>query len=337
MWLNRCINCRFDNVRIDNIAQYGIINSTDNTNVFLFPFDNYFYNLYISRCGSVIGNQDYCGFNTFGGNTYLYDTRIEFCSGGNYGGGAMILGVGGGVTYVYGLTTVGNRATGSSRAITTGRSAYGTGTPVGYITNWKYSETLPASIYSDLFNQKIISINDNDSGNTVITTDGGTITTNTTIVRPGGSNKSWRMSLLSTARRFDNPLYQKIENIYVTANKTYTASIYMYRTSNDVQGSFNLLIPMLRGITPQSATTTAASLSAWEKLSLEFTPTQDGFVWFSVRSWLNTSSLTQSVYWTDFDITPRVSTNITAGNYSAPSSEGAYAASTSFETSHPFC
>jgi hypothetical protein len=340
LWLNRCINCNVNNARIDNFSQYGVINSTDNASGFLsFPFDNYFSDLYISRCGSSVGGtQDFCGFGTFGGNTYLYNTRIEFCSGGGVGGGAVNLGNAGGVTYFYGLSTVGNRSFGSvSRAITTSRVAYSVGAPVCYVHNWKYSETSPAGINLDYYNQKIVSVNDNDSGNTVVTSDGGTITTDTTIVRPGGSSKSWKMSLLSTTRRPSYPLYQKIENIYVTANKTYTASIYMYRTSNDVEGGLNLTIPMLRGVAPQSVITTAASLSAWEKLSLTFTPTQDGFVWFKIDAWLNTSSLTQSVYWTDFDITPRVSTNITAGNYSVPSSEGAYVASTSFETSHPFC
>ena len=338
LFLNRCVNCKVNNVVIDRIASKGLICGNDTGNVYAFPTTNYFSNIYVTNCGTSVGAQDNGGINLGSGNAYFNNVLVEFCSGGTAGGGGIYTGFGAGTTYINGLTSNGNRAfSTTSRAILSLRTAFGASNVVCYVNNWKYSETSPAGIWGNYYDQKIISINDNDSGNTVITSDGGTITTNTATVRPGGSNKSWKMSLLSTTRRPEYPLSQKLENVYVTANKTYTASIYMYRTSDDVGGSFNITMPMLNGIVPQTTLTTAASLSAWEKLSLTFTPTQDGFVWFEIDACLKTSSLTQSVYWTDFDITPRVSINITAGNYSAQSSDGAYVASTSFETSHPFC
>lgn len=338
LWMNRTINCRVNNAKVSRMGVNGIVNSNDVTTTYFIPTNNYYTNLDITFCGTAVGSQDYTGFVSDSGNTYIHNAYVGFCSGGSLGGGGIGVGVGGITTHVQGLTTEGNIAFGgTSRGVMTRRTADGKTGPVIYINNWKYSETSPAAVYSNYYDQKIVSVNDNLSDNTVITSDGGTISTDVAVVRPGGSDKSWKMSILSTFRRFDYPLSQKIENIYVEANKTYTASIYIYRTSNDVEASFTIPFAILKGINVQSTTTTPASLSAWEKLSLVFTPEQNGFMWFEVDAWLNTSSLTQSVYWTDFDITPRVSANITAGNYAIAALEGVYAGSTSFETSHLFC
>lgn len=338
LWMNRTINCRVDNARVSRMGFSGILNTNDSATTFFINTNNYYSNLNITFCGATAGAQDYAGFVSNIGNTYINNAYVGFCSGGSLGGGGIGVGVGGTTTHVQGLTTEGNIAFGgTSRGVMTNRTPQGNNGPVIYINNWKYSETSPAAVYSNYYDQKIVSVNDNLSDNTVITSDGGTISTDVAVIRPGGSNKSWKMSLLSTTRRSEYPLSQKIQNIYVEANKTYTASVYIYRTSNDVEASFTIPFAILKGINVQSTTTTSASLSAWEKLSLVFTPEQSGFMWFEVDAWLNTSSLTQSVYWTDFDITPRVSANITAGNYAIAALEGVYAGSTSFETSHLFC
>lgn len=68
---------------------------------------------------------------------------------------------------------------------------------------------------------------------------------------------------------------------------------------------------------------------------------QTGFVRFEVDAWLNTSSLTQAVYWTDFSITPKTTDDINTGNYGALTLDsGVYIGSSSIgggETTSLFC
>lgn len=342
VWYQRTGNFTTTNMFIDNCSQYGmVISNGASTSILKYPCNNVFYNTTISNCGTTVGAQAYAGIASTADNTYYYNTLIQNCSGGSTGGGAYISDVNG-TTYFYNLTTIGNRGVGLSRAFSVSRVGSVPGSY--YFKDWVYNETTPFALTTGS-DATIISVNDDGSPYTVITNDGGTKAQNNAVVRSGGSSTSWKMSLLSTNRNSSSPLTHIMGNVFVKQNTTYTASVYVYRTAADVESKFLIQPYQLAGMTTIiSANSTAASLSAWEQLSIVFTPQETGFVNFEIDAWLNTSSLTQAVYWTDFSITPNTTDNINAGNYGALTlNSGVYIGSSSIggsgggETTSLFC
>lgn len=322
----------------DNQTGTGIFIGYVDNNSGSAPINHTLKNVYVGYCGtSFFDNVNYVGgiiMNPYADNMKFYNTFVEYCSSrvgtnGSYISGPIVPSAN---TFFYNLTSRNNYLAGASTALRYSNSVQNQYSGVvTYIHNYDFNETSPyfVSTYggSNGSNNKFITINAAQSGNsTVITTTDGQIRTVTSPTYNGGT--AWLMDVQGTARNQYDPLTQELGNVYAQANQTYTASVYVYRTGGAIAGSFIMDNPQWNSsqIVTLSANTTNASLSAWEKLSLTFTPTQNCFVGFTMAAYISAvdvTNLTHDLIWDNFEITPATTTVLSGGEYSTVFSRGA--------------
>lgn len=189
-----------------------------------------------------------------------------------------------------------------------------------YFYNATFGEGTILASPVDYHNSTIISVNeDNTADNHFIYTDGGTISSESS-VRHTASGISWELSPTSATRSSSYPLSQRIAGVYVEASTAYTATIWLRRTNTALTGTFRMVGGQIAGVSSDQTDSIGAVADTWEQQSISFTPTKAGIVDFFVEAYGGT---THSLFWDDFDISPATTVEQESGNI-AYSRSGVY-------------
>lgn len=114
-------------------------------------------------------------------------------------------------------------------------------------------------------------------------------------------SKAWKLTHVDISKpRVRATL--KIAEILVAANKLVAATIWVRRDTTTTGMEFYTLPNIVAGAntTPAQA---SAGATAWEQLTLTFTPTEEGVVTFEVAGWYTSGATGQVAYVDDFSIT----------------------------------
>jgi hypothetical protein len=128
---------------------------------------------------------------------------------------------------------------------------------------------------------------------------GGTATTQTT-TRHTASGVAWELS--PTAAKITqvyNSLEIPLGKIAVNANAQVTATIYGYRDNANLNVQFTCRGVQLAGMTTADYTSAVTSTSAWDQLTITFTPTEAGVVEFIGQVWASDGGTTYNGYFDD--------------------------------------
>lgn len=352
-------NCRIENLSCINNDPYGLfVGSANKAN------RNTFVNSYIALNGSTTNaNAGGMTVDLGTGNTF-YNSIVYANSGAagatNINGGVILTGQASD-TFFYNLTTqenkvgteiVGIRTTFPSSLDSVGDVFVKNWYPVDVLTNNKVTGwNINDSIY-------VYSTNESDNANShFVYTNTGQIEGTTLSARSPGI--CWQMDMQkfsSTTTTFfrdeSTPLVHYIRNALCTANIPTTASLWVRRTNSTISGKFLVRGFQIAGVSDVAVYTTSASLTDWEKLSIEFTPTETGFIEFEIHAFNSApgalSAPTGILIWDDFNVTPSTTIAATSGDYgyiaqgvvvSTPisASGGSTPTPTSTEKSFVFC
>ena len=180
---------------------------------------------------------------------------------------------------------------GSTSSHTNSGVFYSNTSDFNYLKNFTINEATEFNIQTTLngANTRLYSHNhDNTSGNHVIFTDNGKISSETT-VRNSASGLSWKLQPTSTTREQYYPLDFSLAKVAVNANSLVSVSCWMRRDNTGltmqlvVPGSSTIGAPPntspLAGI-PNAGVISSMTAAAdtWEQVSLTFTPTEQGVV-----------------------------------------------------------
>lgn len=151
-----------------------------------------------------------------------------------------------------------------------------------YLYNTTLTAATEAPMSSAFSDAKIFSHNhDNIPNNHVIFTDGGRISTNTS-VRYTDSGFSWAMAPTSTNRSVKYPLYLKLATVAVTAGSVVTIKAWMRRTNTLLD--IGLRIPEYNSISEMYdlpdynydfSSFMSAPANTWQEVTLLYTPIDD--------------------------------------------------------------
>ena len=139
---------------------------------------------------------------------------------------------------------------------------------------------------------------DQVSNNTYMVLNGATVQTNNSIIH-SSSGISWKLSVTSTGRTVNFPVLFPIAKSIVVANTVVTASIWLYRTNTSLNVSLACKAYQIAGITSDVTASMIGSANTWEKVSIQFTPTETGVIELEIRAY---GGSTYSVYIDDFSI-----------------------------------
>lgn len=130
--------------------------------------------------------------------------------------------------------------------------------------------------------------------------DYGTILTDTT-TRHTASGISWAISPTSTTYvSSDFPMTLPVARVACNANAQVTANVYVYRSNTGLTTKLVCRGGQIAGVTNDVSTSASGSASAWEQLTINFTPTEAGVVDIEVQAYGGT---TYTVYVDDLSIT----------------------------------
>lgn len=150
---------------------------------------------------------------------------------------------------------------------------------------------------------KFNSKNHNGSGQNFLVDQGiHVLSQNTT--RPTGSGLMWGITALLSYRDQGWPYYLPIAQVPVEPDLLVTASLWMKKSdANDIAASFICKGGQIAGVTFDVETTKAAD-TAWENVTITFTPTERGVVELGAKVWFVNSL--QTVYIDDISISQAV-------------------------------
>lgn len=155
-----------------------------------------------------------------------------------------------------------------------------------YLYNTTLTSATEATMGLAFSDSRVYSHNhDGIPGNHVIFTDGGRISSNTS-VRYTDSGFSWALAPTSNNRSSSYPLYLKIATAAVSANNLVTIKAWMRRTNTAL--TMRLRVPEPYNITQENnnlpdinydfMSYITANANAWEQVSLSFTPGTDRII-----------------------------------------------------------
>ncbi len=201
--------------------------------------------------------------------------------------------LGGSNNHVMSISTLGN-----TTSVSTGTSQ---------CDNFIYNANLLESpesvtVTTDYTNARIFSNkHDRTANNHWIFTDGGTVNTDA-VERHTASGVSWKTSITSTIRTSSYPLDFKIAEVAVNANALVTFTCWVKKShATDIAGAIVLQGSQIAGV-PSDVVTTKANDTAWEQLTLTFTPTEAGVVEILGRAYTTGLSITDTVWFDDVDV-----------------------------------
>lgn len=139
--------------------------------------------------------------------------------------------------------------------------------------------------------------NDNGANDHVITTYGGTITSDTS-TRHTASGVAWRFNPTNLSRNSQFPLERQVCLIKCTANIAVTVKIWTRRDNTNIHGRLMLKGGQITGVPYDVSVTSDPTINTWvESSALTFTPTEDGVVEVQFDVWDGTG--TTNGYWID--------------------------------------
>jgi hypothetical protein len=186
------------------------------------------------------------------------------------------------------------------------------GSDDNYFYNWSYNESTQVLSPIDYADGSFISIKDDGGSGTVIYTDGGRISTNTS-VRHTASGVSWALQPTASTRDVIYPLVHNIGAILVEENIQVTASVWLRRTNTGIDGGFRIKGYQIAGVNSDVTDTISVGADTWEQVSIQFTPTETGVVELEVYAYGGT---TYTLYWDDLEVDQATSLNGSSGDYS---------------------
>jgi hypothetical protein len=126
--------------------------------------------------------------------------------------------------------------------------------------------------------------------------------------RSGGAGLMWGITLTNPLGPYRDegwPFYMPIAQVPVEANYLVTASLWMKKTdSTDIAASFICKGGQIAGVTTD-VETVKASDTAWQNVTITFTPTERGVVELGAKVWFVTST-PETVYIDDITISQAV-------------------------------
>lgn len=140
------------------------------------------------------------------------------------------------------------------------------------------------------------------TGEHLIHTDGGTISSDTTN-RHTASGICWKMAVTSVSRASDYPLDLKIASVACEANKQVTAKVWVKKShATDIAAKLVCRGGQIAGVA-SDVTDTKADDTDYEELSVVFTPTAAGVVNLEVWAYWAANTADEFVYVDDFSVT----------------------------------
>lgn len=343
-------SCLLDSISCISNGQCGILlGDTGFTSS-----NNTIYNGYFVNNGANTGVTNAAGiiFSLGTQNNAFYNTLVATNSGNATGAGILFLN-NGQSTLFYGLTTTRNISNSLPIAIRYTPAA-AVAQANSYVLNWTSNEATKVTGFVGGNGTELFSTNDGGDVNShYVYADNGTIRGTTLSARSPGI--CWQMNLAQTNnatgtffRGSQYPLVHKIKSILCTANVPMTASLWVRRTDSTVSGNFVLRGYQINGVSNNlSTSTTSASLTGYEQLSIAFTPTQTGFVEFEMQAFASNFYATAApagiLLWDDFDAIPDTTVAATSGDYGfiaqgvVVSTPNSSSVATPTETSYMFC
>lgn len=152
-----------------------------------------------------------------------------------------------------------------------------------YLLNALIAETTEVGTNADFSNSYLFSHNhDQTADNHAIFTDGGQIHS-TTAVRHTASGIAWRMDVTSTNRSSIYPLKFTIARVACNANSQVTVSAWFRRSNTGL--TMKLVCPgkQIAGVDSDVVASMTAAADTWERLTIQFTPTEKGVV--EIEAW----------------------------------------------------
>jgi hypothetical protein len=235
-----------------------------------------------------------------GGQCKLYNCTAKYNGNFSSNTGSGVDSAGGaGDVWFYSLTTVGNNS--SVFNTQTGASNF-------YFTNTTYSEANFSSNSYNFIMGYIYQYNNNAANNIVIGTNGAVITNDASTTH-GTASFSWKINLTAVARESNNPVNLPIAQVYCTANVSMTISAWVKKDSTSALVN-KLIVPgyQIAGVTSDQVAT-GTSTTAWEQLSVTFTPTASGVVTVYAQAYLTGATTNVNAWVSDLTLPAGVNTS----------------------------
>lgn len=168
--------------------------------------------------------------------------------------------------------------------------------------NCSFSESTEFGTPTDFQNSRFISIkHDQTADNHYIATDGGTITS-TTSVRHTASGIAWKFSPTSVNRNVNYPLNNTIATIACNASSLVTVKCWFYRSHANLVGTLRCRGGQISGVSSDVTSSMTVGATTWEELTITFTPNEAGVVEIEALFYASDGVTTYSGYIDDMTI-----------------------------------